>query len=92
MPSPAMAPASIMGEITVTMTASAIPESEISILAMTSEEAPTQACVAIRATTIPPTIACVVAVNKLFTLLVPMRDPSASTLSHCVRRRETQDH
>src|SRR5215216_326427 len=82
-----MTPGSIVIEIAITTAASATKDVSVAVASITSEDSNRQSSTTIRSPTIQTTVTRVVAVNKLSTLLIEMRDSSTASLAHGIRRR-----
>ena len=90
---PVTTPVSIVAEITIAIAGSATDEIVVAMASLTPEYV-REPRTTIGSTTIPPTVTRVVTVNKLFTLLIPVRvSPApAASLAHRITRRAQNRH
>ena len=85
-PVPVVMPASVIQIVPVSISAIPVP-----MAAMTPEVIVCPAYVTPRAAAIPAPVTGVMAVNKLFALLIHVRDPAAASLPQRIRRH-SKDH
>ena len=85
---PVTTPVSIVAVITIAIAISATDEIVVAMSPVTSENV-RESRTTIGSTSIPTTVTCIVTVNKLFALLIPVRiSPAAATsLAHRICRR-----
>ena len=81
---PVTTPVSIVAEITIAIATSAIDEIVVPLSPVASENVG-ESRPTIGSTSVPTTVTCVVTVNKLFALLIEMRDSPATSLGHRIR-------
>jgi hypothetical protein len=65
-------PVSVVAEITIAIATSATYEIAIAIASITPESVVRDSRMTVGSTTVPSTVTCVVTVNKLFTLFIPV--------------------